>query len=275
MAAKRLTRKEMVRQDRIQQTLRETSGFLFRNLKYIFSAIAILLVVVATSYLWRTYRSSAQMDLQGKFSDALAKYHASVTDPAADKLPDPAEPQAAPLPSAKYEYATTQERAENARTAFQELSEAYSGMRLGVLSRFYVGLTLIDLNRFDEAKTTLRSVSDDSEFPDISNLARNSLVQMAIGAGDHQEAIRLLRQILDNPSRNFPQQVVLMRLAQSYEAVGDYQSALRNYKRISAEYAGSAPATMSQSKIDYFKLRGVTLDEEETEEEEPPPDAEE
>jgi predicted negative regulator of RcsB-dependent stress response len=262
LAAKRLTRKEIVRQDVIQQTLTETSSWLVRNLSYIFAIVAIVLVTILAGYLWRTYQQSVEAELQTKFSDALAKYHASVTEEEDIQSPDQASPEASQAPSPKYEFATAGERSEQALSAFRELSEEYSGMRLGVLSSYYVGLTLVDQNELEEAKTVLSSLVAESEFADISNLARNVLVQVAVSEGDDEEAIRLLREILEKPSPNFPQQMILMRLAQNQEATGDYEAALGNYKRISAEYAGSSFATKAQARIDYLEIRGVSVEEE-------------
>ena len=70
----------MVRQDRIQQTLTETSSWLVRNLSYILTTVALVLVAIVASYLWQTYQQSVQAELQTRFSDALAKYHASVEE---------------------------------------------------------------------------------------------------------------------------------------------------------------------------------------------------
>ena len=262
MAAKRLTRKEIVRQDVIQQTLTETSSWLVRNLSYIFAIVAIVLVTILVGYLWQTYQQSVEAELQTKFSDALAKYHASVTEAEDIQSQDQANPEASQVPSPKYEFATAKERSEQALSAFSELSEDYSGMRLGVLSQYYVGLTLIDQDKLEEAKTVLSSLVAESEFADISNLARNALVQVAVSENDDKEAIRLLKEILEEPSPNFPQQMILMRLAQNQETTGDYEAALRNYKRISAEYAGSSFATKAQTKIDYLEIRGVSVEEE-------------
>lgn len=269
MAAKRLTRKEMVRQDRIQQTLTETSSWLVRNLNYILTTVVIVLVAITTTYLWQSYQQSVQADLQTKFSDALAKYHATITEEVEDELSDSAE-AAASRPRTKYEFASARERSEAALAAFQELSVEYSGERLGALSNYYVGLTLIDLERLDEAKSALEALIAESKYSGITNLARNAMAQLAVSAGNEEEAIRLLNDILDEPSPNFPQQLVLTRLAQSCEAVGDYESALRNYRRISAEYAGSAFATKSDARIEYLELRGVKLEEEEAGEEDQP-----
>jgi len=262
LAAKRLTRKEIVRQDVIQQTLTETSSWLVRNLSYIFAIVAIVLVTILVGYLWQTYQQSVEAELQTKFSDALAKYHASVTEAEDIQSQDQANPEASQVPSPKYEFATAKERSEQALSAFSELSEDYSGMRLGVLSQYYVGLTLIDQDKLEEAKTVLSSLVAESEFADISNLARNALVQVAVSENDDKEAIRLLKEILEEPSPNFPQQMILMRLAQNQETTGDYEAALRNYKRISAEYAGSSFATKAQTKIDYLEIRGVSVEEE-------------
>jgi predicted negative regulator of RcsB-dependent stress response len=269
LAAKRLTRKEIVRQDRIQQTLTETSSFLLRNLKYIITAAAMVLVALAATYLWRTYQQSVEAELQARFSDALAKYHASITQLEDEELPDPSAAESPQPPATKYEFATLDERSENSLVAFRQLSDEYPDKRLGMLARYYVGLTLIDLERFDEARDALNSVIDESDSADICNLARNALAQLAVGEGNQEEAIRLLNEILEEPSRNFPEQIVLMRLAENYEAVGDYQSALRNYKRISAEFAGSTFAQRSDARIDYFELRGITIEEDDTEEEDP------
>ena len=261
----------MVRQDRIQQTLTETSGWLVRNLSYILAGIAIVMVALLASYLWQSYQQSVQAELQASFSDALAKYHASVVEEEDDQLPpDPADAEANQAPRTKYEYETAQERSEKALSAFRELSEEYSGMRLGALSQYYVGLALIDLDKLDEAKTALTSLISEAEFPDITNLARNAMVQVSVSEDNGQEAIRLLNKILEEPSPNFPQQMVLTRLAQNYEAVGDFEAALRNYKKISAEFAGSTFATKAESRIEYLELRGVTVEAEGPEEETQP-----
>jgi len=118
----------------------------------------------------------------------------------------------------------------------------------------------------DEAQEVLSSLIAKSEFSDISNLARNALVQVAVSENDEEEAIRLLNEILEEPSPNFPQQMILTRLAQSYESVGDYEAALRTYRRVTAEYAGSSFATKSKAKVDYLELRGVSVGEEKLEE---------
>ncbi len=261
MAAKRLTRKEIVRKDRIQQTLTETSGWLVRNLTYILGIAAILILAVGATYLWRSFQQSSQAEVQNKFSDALAKYHARVAEEE-DFSSDSAEVEGSP-PSTKYEYATAQERSEAALSAFREVTEEYPGTRLGTFAQYYVGLALIDLDIEAEAREELNSLIAEAKFPDIVNLARNALAQLAVSEGNEEEAIRLLNEILDEPSSNFPQQMVLMRLAESYEAVGDSQAALRTYRRVSAEYPGSTFATKSDAKIDALELRGVTVEEDE------------
>ena len=263
MAAKRLTRKEIVRQDRIQQTLTETSSWLVRNLNYILITAAILVLSLATGYLWQSYQQSRQAELQTRFSDALAKYHGTVAEQQQAEETESAGAETSPFPATKYEFSSTQERSESALSDFRELSEQYPGTRLGTFANYYVGLTLIDLEKTDEAKQVLSSIVADSEYSDIANLARNALAQLEISEGHWEEAIRLLNEILNDLSSTFPQQMILARLAQSYEAVGDNEAALRTYRKISAEYSGSSFATKADSRIEYLELRGVTVEEEE------------
>jgi len=263
----------MVRQDRIQKTLTETSSWLVRNLSYILVTVGIVLVASAATYLWQRYQESVQAELQTEFSDALAMYHADVSEAQATADPRSPEAEAAPPTEARYQYDSTQERSEKALAAFRQLAEEYSGTRLATLSQYYVGLTLIDLGKPDEAKEALDPVIKNSEFPDIRNLARSALAQVAVSNDNPEEAIRLLNEILAEPSANFPEQMMLMRLAQGYEANGDEVAALKNYRRVSSEYAGSSLASASEARIKYLEVRGVTVEEAEASVDEKPSEA--
>ena len=259
MAGKRLTRKEIVRQDRIQQTLTETSSWLVRNLNYLLLATGIVVLALLGVYLWQLYSQSVEDELQTKFSDALAMFHGSLADDqSASGLPGE---EATPPNQTKYQFETAEERSEAALGAFRDLSEDYEGLRLGALARYYVALTLMDLEKPDQARSELEGLIAESEYPDINNMVRNSLVQIAVAHNDHEEAVAQLQKILDEPSPNFPQQVVLSRLAQSYEALGNDEEALKVYKQIKAEYAGTAAATESESRIKYLEFRGVSIEE--------------
>jgi predicted negative regulator of RcsB-dependent stress response len=267
LSAKRLTRKQIVRKDPIQQTLTETSSWVVRNRNYLVAAVLFVLLAVASVYLWQMHQQSRQATLQTEFADALAKYHASVDDESnQESEEDSQEPQETP----KYRYATTQERAKTALEAFRLLADEYSNSRLGDLSRYYAALCLIDLERTKEAESELETVITDSKGADIRNLARNCMAQLAISEEESERAIRYLQQIMDEPSQNFPKQMTLMRMAESYETAGNRSEALALYRQITSEYSGSAYASQAENRVKRLELRGTVASQEGSQAEEPP-----
>jgi hypothetical protein len=78
MAAKKLTRKEIVQQDVIRKTLTDTSNWAISNFKLLVGALVVVLATTAGVILWQQYSGSRQAQLQAAFADALEIYHAPV-----------------------------------------------------------------------------------------------------------------------------------------------------------------------------------------------------
>ena len=246
MAAKRLTRKEMVKEDAIRKTLTETSGWIIRNLNYILGAAGLIILIALVAFAWTTYQESRDAAAQIAFSDALEKFHAPVDE---EDQTDPAQDPNALDQQTKYRYTTAQERFEESLKAFRTVADEYSGFWLGEMSRYYAGLSLIELEMIEEAKQELQMAVDDSSGTDVKNMARNALAQLAVAEGNHEQAVELYEQIVTDSSAGLPVDLALMRLARNLEVTGNLEEALTRYRQITSEHAGSATATAAQNEV--------------------------
>jgi hypothetical protein len=242
LAAKKLTRKEIVREDAIRKTLTETSHWAVQNLNYLVAAAGLVVVSVVVFVAWQAYSSSRAEAMQAAFADAMAMFHAPLSDEDAEALE-------MDLRSTKYEFESESERYEHSLAAFGEVAENYPGSRVGVLSRYYQALCLARLNRTDDSREVLGRVVRESRHPSITNLARNALAQHAVGEGNRAEAIDQFERILDEPSENFPQHLILMRLGQTLESMGDLEGAVARYRQVTTEHSGSASASEASLRI--------------------------
>lgn len=250
MAAKRLTRKEIVQQDSIRKTLTETSHWAVENSRALVIGVVAVIAILLIGLGWQKYSQSQDDEIQAAFSDALAIYHAPLATPEGEAPPDDQD-----LLKPKYEFATAEERLEKALAAFNQISEDFSRNRIVDLSRYYAGLSLVELGRNDEAQKQFESLTADSSYPDVKNQALNSLAQLALGANEPSKAAAYLQQIIDTPSENYPRQIVLAQIGRALEASGDLQGALDRYRQITSEFVGTSAATAAQEQISRLEAR--------------------
>ncbi len=261
MAVKRLTRKEIVQEDRIHARLSQVSQWALRNRSYLAAAAVLLVVGIVGFWTLQGYREGQVAETRGLFSDALELYHATI-----DKVEEEAEgkgegegeksaeekaqARAQELANNRYRFQSDQERNQKAEAAFLQLVEEHPNSQLGVLSRYYLALIERQTDRSGEAKENLAWVIDSADAIETKNLARNALAQIVLGEGNPKEAADLLEQMVEEPSPNYPQQIILMSLAQSYEKAGNLDKAIEQYKKITSEYPTSQQSQEAQGRID-------------------------
>ena len=265
MAVKRLTRKEIVQEDRIHARLSQVSQWALRNRSYLAAAAVILVVVIVGFWALQGYREGQAAETQGLFSDALELYHATidkVEEKGEEKVEgeekaegeksaeEKAQARAQELANSRYRFQSEQERNQKAQEAFLQLAQEYPNSQLGILSRYYLALIARQTDRIEEAKESLGWVIDNTDAVETKNLARNALVQIVLGEGNAKEAAGLLERMMEEPSPNYPQQIILMSLAESYEKAGNLDKAIEHYKKITSEYPTSQQSQEAQSRID-------------------------
>jgi predicted negative regulator of RcsB-dependent stress response len=251
VARKRLTRKEIVQEDRIHFTLAAIYDWGTHNSKLIVAALVVVALSIVGLYIWRDYQETQREQVQAHFADALEVFHAPVSSDM-----ESAE-QERQMATAKYVFDTREERHQKSLERFSEIAEDYSGTDLGEYARYYVAISKHQLGNPSEAREALTSLISDTRQKLLRNLARHYLAELAMQDGDHDEAILRLNEILEEPTGNFPAQLVLMRLGEAHEAAGNRDEALRNYRRVTAEYPTSEDSRQAQSRID--RLESMAL----------------
>ncbi len=251
--AKRLTRREIVREDLVHSTLFRVYQWIALNRIGLLGILAAAVFAIFGSYLWQTYQENQNQILQKEFGDALRIYHTQVEA----KNSNDGEATHDHF-SSNYQFSSTQERDQKALTEFSSVATRYPGTRLGVLARYYAALTKHRLGQSEETRTMLYAVIEEEKYPKIQNLARNYSAQLALLEKNHQQAIQLLTEILETPSPNFPKQTALLRLAQTYEEVDNREEALSHYRKVTSEYPASEHSRQAQSRIDQIEAEAAS-----------------
>ena len=259
MAVKRLTRKQIVQEDRIYARLSQVSQWALRNRIYLAAGVIILVVGIVGFWALQGYRESQVAETQGLFTDALELYHATIDEVKEEaegegekekSAEEKAQARAQELANNRYRFQSEQERSQKAEEAFVQLVEEYPDSQLGVLSRYYLALIAHQTDRSAEAKESLTWVIDNADALETKNLARNAMAQIVLGEGNPKEAADLLEQMLGEPSPNYPLQIILMNLGKSYEKAGNQDKAMEQYRKITSEYPASQQSQEAQSRID-------------------------
>ena len=205
------------------------------------------------------YREGQVTETRGLFSDALELYHATLDEPEEEdegegekekSAEEKAQARAQELANNRHRFRSEQERNQKAKEAFAQLVEEYPNSQLGILSRYYLALIAHRTDRSEEAKEGLTWVIENADAGETKNLARNALAQIILGEGNPKEAADLLEQMLEEPSPNYPLQIILMSLGWSYEKAGNQDKAIEQYKKITSEYPTSPQSQEAQSRID-------------------------
>ncbi len=246
MAAKRLTRREIVQEDKIQAALSGIYSWSSQNRFFLIAFFAIFLLSILGSYFWQNYQSDRSEEIQVQFSEALKIYHASVVE-------DTAEDSEASIILDEYIFATEEERREKALEGFTAVVENAPGTHLGLLARYYRGLLNQEMGQMGTAEVELNFVVRNSAEPQTRNLARHLLAGIAESQDDSQLATQLLEAILLEDTASFPKDTILLRLAQNHEAAGNAEKALNFYTQLTIEYPTSVDSQEAQRRLDQLE----------------------
>ena len=241
MGTKHLTRKEIVREDKIHWALAGTYDWFSNNARLVLIAVGVVAVGLGGAFLWQYLSRSNSAKLQIQYGEALEMFSTPV-GAAAQPAPD--------VTPSRYKFATTAERNQKSLAEFQKIAEDSPRSDVGQYAKYYVALIQHQQGQTAQAKKQLEELIADGRQPMIRNLARNLLAQISEGEKNNQQTVTLLKQILDDATPGFPKQNVLMRLGQSYEALGAKDEAVKQYKRIVTEYPNSQESAEAQTKLD-------------------------
>jgi len=246
LTPKRLTRKEIVQEDKIRTSLTRIYEWILRNSRLLIASVGLLLITVLGSYIWKSYQQNRFAELQIQFAEALKIYHSpSVKNPTNEQPPNPN----------LYNFKNDQERRKKALESFNIVISNSSNSNLGLFSRYYAARIQHELDQREEAKQKLALIIEEANQVEIRSLARNFLAHVLLLEKDRKRASEILEAILNDSDSSFPKESVILRLARNLEQDNKASKAVEFYQKLLDDYPDSNYASEARSRIDRLESK--------------------
>jgi TolA-binding protein len=234
----RLTRHEILKEDRFLLTVETVRDFFLRKRKQILLGIGAIALVTLLGMGWFYYSAHQNERAKDELGQALKIYHSPVVTAAQAQAP--ASPKELTFTNSAKKY-------EEALAEFQKVSQNYPSRPAGKIARYYAGLCLKELNRNNEAIATLEPMS--REKSDYGTLARVVLAEVYEKSGNLSRATETYQKIVDNGSPVAPKNVNMMHLAELYEQQNKKNEAAKIYQQVVKDFPGTPFFAEAEQKI--------------------------
>jgi predicted negative regulator of RcsB-dependent stress response len=189
-------------------------------LKWVGAGVVIVLLVVA----WSAWSKKGLADAKSRLALGIDQYKASEATGFSDV-----------------------DSLNAALKRFDEVAKDLGSRPPGQLVQFYRGATLFQLDRLDEAKTTLTGVVEQTEASEtVGATARVMLARVEAAAGRPDEAVALLQALVESADPAVPPARVLLEIGRIHEAAGRHDEARKQWERVVSEYPQSV--AMSEAR---------------------------
>jgi tetratricopeptide (TPR) repeat protein len=238
MALARLTRHEILKEDKFMVTLEEIRDFFLAKKAQILMGLGIGAFIALTIFGFYYYSAHQNEKAKDQLSQALKTYEAPLA--AANQ------PQNAGS-SDELLFKTSSEKYERALAEFQKIIRDYPSRPSGKIARYYAGLCLDSMKRKTEAVAMLEPLS--KEKSDYGALARSALAAVYENSGDLAKSAEIYQQIINSSSPVTPKNVSLMHLARLYEEQNKTTEAAKTYQQVVKEFPESSFVTEAEQKL--------------------------
>lgn len=223
--ADHISRKEL-KQDRFRESLEHGAETLYSHSQAAAILIAVVVAVVLVYGGWRFYNDRQTVLASAALDDAMKVYNA------------PLRQANVPVEPGELTYADAQTRAQEASQKFAGVADKYSGTNPGRLARYYQALTLLDLEKQNQALESLKKVVGGSD-KELSAMAQYQMANVYARTGKTDDAVKTYRAVADVKSVLVPRPLVLIELADLLSQTKPAE-ATTLYEQIKKEYPTSA-----------------------------------
>jgi len=222
-----ISRKEL-KQDKVRETFEHGAEAVLSHTRL--ASIALLaVIVIASGYLvWRFYSDRQNAQAQAAFDDAMKIYNAPLAIPGQPALPG------------EVTYADEAPRAQDAEVKLAVVAEKYPHTNAGKLARYYSALSLMDLDRVNQASEELKKLNAGSD-KELAALAQYQKALIAERTGKSEEAVKELQALSNAGSVLVPKPLVLLELA-GVVRQSDPKQATAIYEQIKKDYPNTPMA---------------------------------
>ena len=120
---------------------------------------------------------------------------------------------------------------------FIDIVESYGSTKAGNLAHYYLGISYLKMQKYEEAIDALNDFSSDDII--LGSVALGAIGDANMELGNTEDAISHYKKAANRDPNNFITPVYLMKAAQSLEELNNYKEALALYKQIKEDYAES------------------------------------
>jgi len=236
MASRRITRKEMKRDDFVSAMGRFTLWMEEHVKEALLLGGALVAVVIGSIFLvqYLNQREAKASALLGRGLDML---HAPVRG---DGSTTPAE---------GLSYGSEPEKLQAVVAQMDSLMQTYPRSRSGRLALYYKGLALDSLGRTEEALKSLSEFLEASPENYAAPMAQAAMARMLQNTGQSQKALEILERLSKQTSGAYPPQAALMEMGRCLEGMGKQDEARKVYERLTKEYPDSDYSREAQERL--------------------------
>ncbi|MGH9579413.1 MAG: tetratricopeptide repeat protein, partial [Terriglobales bacterium] len=144
-------------------------------------------------------------------------------------------------------FPSSEERARAALKEFREIVERYSFTRSAEIARYMAGVVAIDLGDAATAERELKAVAG-SHNKDLGPLAKLALASLYRTQNREVDAVKLYRELIDQPTRTVPKVMAQLELASTYEP-RQPEEAAKLYEQIRTENPASPAAEIANARL--------------------------
>jgi hypothetical protein len=232
--ARHISRKEL-KKNELRETLTHGAATVaaHQRLTWILgsAALAVLLAVLG----WRFYSQRQTARATADLTEAMKVFNARIR-----VASDPSFPGEVTYVDEKNKYA-------DAAKQFSEVAGRYSRTQPGRLARYYAALSLLQLDRNEEAERELRAL-ESSGGETLAPLAKFQLAQLYSKTGRAEQALQLYQQLADNPAVFVPRAIVLLKMAEHHSQTNPEEAA-KLYNQVKTEFPDSQAAQQADQGL--------------------------
>jgi len=167
-------------------------------------------------------------------------------------LEEPVRPAGVPPQPGFQSFASSSERAAEARKQFQAIMDKYPHTRTADMARYFVGLTAAQLGDNAAAERGLQETANLSN-KELAALGKFALASLDRTEHKDQPAIDLYKQLIDKPTVTVSKTMAQLELASFYESQQKPDLAKQIYLQVQKENPSTEAASMAQQRANQLK----------------------
>jgi predicted negative regulator of RcsB-dependent stress response len=196
-----------------------------------------VLAVLLTVFGWRFYGQRQTARASADLSAAMKVYNA--------RIRTANEPATSPD---EITYVDEKNKYADAAKKFTDVAGRYARTQPGQVARYYEALSLVQLDRNDEAERELKAI-ESAGNETLAPLARFQLAQLYDKTNRADQALQIYQQRADTPTEFVPRAVVLLTMADHHSKTNP-QEAAKLYNQVKSEFPDTPAAQAADQGLE-------------------------